>query len=216
MGVNDAPVEAHVGDVPGDEVGDVPGDEVGIAPGEGVGDAPGDEIGDAPGEGVGDDVVVPKHQEFDESFNGMMAVEISFNDSEMSFNNSMEIESIIEVLNHNTEDENNIQEKKYNVGQYIFVKYGVNSLPALVVDWPWVQYFSDCKKRASNVWKIDDICYTITEKDVVKTLAAPHIQMCGRCLCYTFAGKVILIPIFYFEAVSSNKSKLKRNQYDNE
>ncbi|CAC5406244.1 unnamed protein product [Mytilus coruscus] len=156
-GVNDAPVEAHVGDVPGDEVGDVPGDEVGDVPGEGVGDAPGDEIGDAPGdeigdapgEGVGDevgdvpgngDVVVPKHQEFgnqsdnagnkivvhttqdmipfefDESFNGMMAVEISFNDSEMSFNNSMEIESIIEVLNHNTDDENNIQEKKSLTG----------------------------------------------------------------------------------------------------
>ncbi|CAC5406234.1 unnamed protein product [Mytilus coruscus] len=138
----------HVGDVPGDEVGDVPGEGVGDAPGEGVGD----EVGDVPGNG---DVVVPKHQEFgnqsdnagnkivvhttqdmipfefDESFNGMMAVEISFNDSEMSFNNSMEIESIIEVLNHNTDDENNIQEKKYNVGQYILVKYGVNSLPAL-------------------------------------------------------------------------------------
>ncbi|CAG2216968.1 unnamed protein product [Mytilus edulis] len=76
---------------------------------EGVGDAPGEGIGDevdVPGNG---DVAVPKHQEFDESFNGMMAVEISFNDSEMSFNISMEIESIIEVLNHNTDDENNIQ-----------------------------------------------------------------------------------------------------------
>lgn len=56
------------------------------------------------------------------------------------------------------------------------------------------------------MWKIDDIKNTITEKDVVQTLAAPHIQMCRHCLCYTFAGKLIPILVLYFKTVSSNKS----------
>lgn len=82
-----------------------------------------------------------------------------------------------------------------------------------VVDWPWVQYFS---RKRGHLWKIDDVRFTVLEKDVVKTLAPPNIQMCGRCFCYKFNGKLILIFIFYFEAVSSNHCKIKGNQYKND